>query len=285
MNLVMTKKNLMVVFFIGFAFIAGIAYWQFPYFEGEIQQTAVTKNPVEQDVEVFEEKAESNQMQLVSENNSSSIEEKGNYSEQDIRDIEQWHRSGIADSTFKESDYALYDEATLLDMANSGSTMAMKALWFRYLKEDQPEYVQKRNELATKAIIYGDREMFMHMPELVDAQSRVSDQSITPEERHLARIETLAYSEFMGLRGALDAKYNQQTAFFRVYATPDSPIHLTEADKNTIRERAQEIYNSYEKKRIELGIGPFDNSVPEGIKKLFENQKKIYMDNVGPNAI
>lgn len=280
----MTKKNLLAVLFIGFIFIVGIAYWQSPVFESEIQGTAIIKNPIEQNVELSE-KNESSPVRVIANNSPSVEEEKTDFNEQDKRDIEKWHTSGITDTAFKDSDYALYDEATLLDMANSGNTMAMKALWFRYLAEDLPEYVQKRNELATKAIIYGDREMFMHMPELVSAQDRVSAQNITPEERHSAQIETLAHSEFMGLRGSLDAKYNQQTVFFRVYSKPDSPIRLTETDKVAIRLRAKEIYDNYEQKRFELGLGSFDNSVPDGMKKLFERQKQAYLKEMGDNAI
>jgi hypothetical protein len=218
-------------------------------------------------------------------NSSAAIQSKGVLSEGDIRDINTANEQNIANPEFSESDYANYDEATLQKMADSGDVTAMKALWLKYLKSDDVNDAEKMRPLVTKAIVYGDRDMFKHMPEL----SKLSDQFTNPEasadDKHSAMIDILAYHEFMGLRGNLGQKYSGQEVFFMVHSTPEAPIKLTAADKTAIQARAKEIYANYEGERIKLGLGPFDNSVPEGLAKMYDMQRVSYLQALGDNAI
>ena len=87
------------------------------------------------------------------------------------------------------------------------------------------------------------------------------------------------------MRGSLADKYDQQIMFFSTYQHIGLPTSLSEADKNQVRMKAHKIYDELEQKRIELGLGAFDNSIPESARKAYEIQKQRYLSEMGPLAI
>lgn len=168
----------------------------------------------------------------------------------------------------------------------------MKMLALRYQQQirniqadEYPAFRKKLNALYDKAIVYGDKEFLGFMPGLSNATSQISDPRLTPEQKHQAAIDLLAHTEFMGLRGSLKRKYTEQIQAFEIYPEFGFPKTLTEADKQLVREKAKEIYDQYEKQRLELGLGPFDNSVPEELSKVYEYERRVYEVKMGNNAI
>ena len=73
--------------------------------------------------------------------------------------------------------------------------------------------------------------------------------------------------------------------FFDTYRHLGLPTGLSDDDKNIVRERAKKFYDQMEQKRIELGLGPFDNSIPASIQKDYEMQRERYLSKLGPLAI
>jgi hypothetical protein len=205
------------------------------------------------------------------------------------------HKDDVRGKKYQSIDYGTYDIPTLESLANSGDVKAMKVLALRYLElalnneissEQLVEYSEKKNQYTSKAIIYGDREMLSLMPELKKEISHLESTSLTPEEKHSTILNVLAHYEFMGLRGSMRDKYDGQRLFFKTYS--DSlglPSSLSESDKNTVRAKAKEIYDAQEKKRIELGLGPFDNSNSESVLKAYEMQRQLYLSEMGSLVI
>lgn len=282
--MILTKKQLLIGALL--AVFIGVALWQ-PFF--------LDAKKIEQGSDLLQQSQSagvesSDDLGLMVEpevdaETKKQISQGFHYTEKDIREITQSATEGIAGTAFNNSDYAVYDEATLKKMADSGDVMAMKALWLRYFKNDDHNDIEQMNELVNKAIVYGDREMFTYMPELNDLNSRFGNPNATPEKKHSAMIDILAYHEFMGLRGYLIEKYHGQSGFFRMNSTPEAPISLTETDKEAVCARAKEIYAAYEAERIKLGLGAFDNSVSDGQKKMYERQQEVYLQEMGDNAI
>ncbi|ACE84269.1 hypothetical protein CJA_3097 [Cellvibrio japonicus Ueda107] len=269
------KASILIVIVI----IAIIALWQ----AQTIRNPAITAS--ENEIVIESDLLKATDIAVSNASNSSATTGKGILNESDIRDINKANEQNIASPAFSQSDYAMYDEATLERMADSGDVSAMKALWVKYLKSDDVNDVEKMRQLVTKAIVYGDRDMFQHMPELSSLSDRFTNPEASPEQKHNAMIDLLAYHEFMGMRGNLSEKYSGQEVFFIVHSTPEAPIKLTAADKAAILARAREIYANYEGERMKLGLGPFDNSVPDGLKKLYEMQRESYLQAMGDNAI
>lgn len=211
------------------------------------------------------------------------------FSDKDIADIERWNSKSIHHPSFSGSDYDVYDEETLVKLINDGDVMAMKALWSRYLHLGDPSLIEKQYELVERAIIYGDREMFQFMGARAKLTTSLGNPDITEEQRKDVALEYLALTEFMGMRGQLARKYNDQENLFKlypkIYSSTGKELELTEADKSKVKSRAEDIYRYYEQIRMELGLGEFDNSVTEGVKKMFHEQEKTYLKTLGANAI
>lgn len=208
------------------------------------------------------------------------------------QEVNERHKNDVLGMGREDSDYANYADGTLAEMADAGDIVAMKMLALRYQKQiknigdaEYPAFRAKLETLYHKAIIYGDREFLGFMPGLTEASRRISDPRLTPTQKHDAALDLLAHMEFMGLRGALKQKYTEQIMAFEIYPEFGFPKTITEADKQLVRKKAQEIYEQYEKQRLELGLGPFDNSVPEELSKVYEYERRVYEEKMGDNAI
>jgi hypothetical protein len=211
------------------------------------------------------------------------------FTDKDISEIERWNSKSIHHSSFTGSDYDTYDEKILVNLINGGDVMAMKALWSRYLHSGNPELLEKQYELVERAIIYGDREMFQYMQANAKLTTSLGNPDLTEDQRKAVALEYLALTEFMGMRGQLEDKYQAQKSLFRlypeIYSNTGSELTLTENDKLKIKSEAKNIYQYYENARKELGLGEFDNSVPQGVQKNFERQKADYLKALGDNSI
>ena len=61
-------------------------------------------------------------------------------------------------------------------------------------------------------------------------------------------------------------------------------MNLTPDDKQYIYDQAKLIYDSLEKPRIEMGLGPFDNSISDFYIDDSARQLKDFIDKAGNNA-
>lgn len=209
------------------------------------------------------------------------------------QELKKLHQNDVLGVDRENSDYANYSDSALNELAIAGDVIAVKLLALRYREQSKNEsdyeksmaLREKANVLHEKAVIYGDKEFLGFMPTLRDAQLRISDPRLTPEQKHQAALDMLANMEFMGLRGALRQKYTNQAMAFEIYKEFGFPEKLSEDDKSIVRQRAAEIYKTYERKRVESGFGPFDNSVPESMKEHYENDRREYELKMGDNAL
>lgn len=211
------------------------------------------------------------------------------FTDQDIADVNWWTNKSFLHPDFAGSDYAAYDEETLVNMINAGDVMAMKALWLRYSRSGDPSLIEKQYELVEMAIIYGDREMFQLMAAIVKLTDSLGNSDATDDQKKEVALDYLAVAEFAGMRGQLRDKYQLQQDLFRLYpqtySNSGNALTLTKADKSRVRTKAKEIYQYYEQTRINAGLGKFDNSVPPGVQKLFQAHKEVYLKELGENAM
>ena len=282
----MAKKVLFFSFSMGLIFILGIVFLQFSFFKNEIKDISI-KEDISIEIKNLPE-SKASRSEVSAWRTKDTVLENS-----DLYDIKEWHKADVFTADEANQDYASYAENTLQELSEAGDVRAMKVLVLRYLEESKETtdlnrivaITEKSNALIEKAIIYGDRELLGVMPEKSIIKSRLISPSATPEQKHAATIDALAYAEFMGLRGSLGLKYEEQKSFFSTYKNFGIPTSLTPSDKAKIRTRAKEIYDSYEQQRVNLGLGSFDSSLPEGKRKSFEMQKEIYLKEMGDNAI
>lgn len=202
----------------------------------------------------------------------------------------RWHEDDVIESKINNQDYGSYDDSTLEELIKNGDVKAMKVLALRYLnKEDRDEKVignmEKYDQLMSKAILYGDRQSLPSLPELSKEINRLHSPQLTEEEKLDVVLNILSYHEFMAMRGSAATKYDEQITFFAAYKHLGLPSSFSDEQKSIIRERGKKFYDQMEQKRIELGLGPFDNSIPVSAQKAYEMQKQRYLSKLGPLAI
>lgn len=168
------------------------------------------------------------------------------------------------------SEYLAYSAETLEKLVKNGDVDAIVPLGFEYLRRSGPEAAyQFYLEMAAR----GYTHVFSQIGNL--EASYKYEKASSAEEQSLAAMEVLAAYNVAKLRG--DRWPNIADASFFVRR---NKIELSEQDKRKIEVRSQEIYDQVQQKRVELGLGQFDNSVPESVKKYFD-----YLESVTSKSV
>ncbi|MDO3387233.1 hypothetical protein QWI17_15430 [Gilvimarinus sp. SDUM040013] len=178
------------------------------------------------------------------------------------------------DGNTDKNGYEHYSIAELESLAEAGDVYAMLVLLEAYggalqlmgTPADIRSTITKIESMARKAVIFGDKQALALVEENnTQAPIFYSDTS-TDKQKSEAMIDVLALYEFAGMRGDLSRRFYGYTSFFDHFWPEKTSI--TAEEKQAIRNRAEEIYRAYEDERIELGLGPFDNSVKDKDKKF-----------------
>lgn len=198
--------------------------------------------------------------------------------------------------------YRTYDNETLEALADGGDVMAIKVMAHRLIMNPSSlnatderemeeelklweEYKRKREKYIELSLIYGSTD-FSSDSATLDYKHWIPGRSTQTEIRN-ALLEKLAVIEFIAMRGLQGQKLlivPHTINSFENYL--DEPVRLTEQDKAYIRDRAQAIYDHYEARRAELGLGPFvdieeyNSSFLDGIYDPIQE----YLDAMGDNA-
>ena len=181
-------------------------------------------------------------------------------------EVKQWFRERGNFYASEDIEYKNHNEATLRTLANGGDIRALHELADRYIYEkiSGPEGygVEATEELFWKAAVYGSTEALSRLA----LNKETLDYSDTGPERENRKhaLEIISLYNTAALRGdewpnlvnAKDFKFLNH-------------INLSDDEKKYIEQRSQEIYNHLLQKRIELGLGDFDDSQPESVKKYF----------------
>lgn len=172
--------------------------------------------------------------------------------------------------------YETYDNETLRQLGNTGDLRALHEL------ADRSETIAEHNVILEKAAVFGSTQALDKLGLMTELTASLSDK--TPEEKKPIVIESMAYYEAAVLRGDWEGKLTFGRSLLGKH-----PVDLTDEDYNTIQKRSQEIYNNIQAKRYELGLGDFDNSIPDSVMESYsmslaahaanaERYKKLYED-------
>lgn len=164
-----------------------------------------------------------------------------------------------------EKVYESYDTGTLETLANNGDVRAMLQLARRYAEEfiakgDADKGLELRNELYFKAAVYGSTGALLQLGLAANTGSLKSSK----KGRELA-LEPLAYYEVAAMRGDRLAKSRLSDLSIK-----ENDLILNDADYAYIETRAEEIYQDLQRQRHDLGLGEFDNEIPEPVVRYFD---------------
>lgn len=190
----------------------------------------------------------------------------GSYQEE--AEVKKWCSARGAKCALEQQDekiYESYDIATLESLSNNGDVRAMTHLAERYAKDfidkgEPDKGFELRNQLYFKAASYGSTDALLKLGLAANTGTLKS----RFQGRELA-LEALAYYEVAAIRGDRFGKVLLGSLPVR-----ENELALTDADYAYIETRAEEIYQGLQHKRHELGLGEFDNEVPESVTRYFD---------------
>ncbi len=162
--------------------------------------------------------------------------------------------------------YESYDEKTLVALANNGDLIAILGLVDRYLKMPNVP-VDKVIFYLNEATIRGSTTAIEGLAILSSNNYQSAD---SPEDKQNSAIENLALIKTMALRGDQMLSNNATERYItQVTQMYDNSFRVTPELQIKIDRRAQEIYDDFQSKRRDRGLGDFDNSVLDSVKKAF----------------
>ncbi len=155
--------------------------------------------------------------------------------------------------------YETYDKEALELLGEGGDIRALQALAGKADNLDEADY------FLEKAAIYNSTAALGRIGSGHSTHASLRAHSMPLEEQKSLYIEAMAYYEASQIRGdwkpLLDIGDHTRKLAGGL---------LTEADKPHIQKRAREIYDDLQARRYELGLGDFDNTVPEAVMRDYE---------------
>lgn len=156
----------------------------------------------------------------------------------------------------KLNDYATYDDATLNQLGDAGDLRALHTL------ADRSKNIKDFKSTLYKASVWGSTEALIRMGAISEADDL---DSMSAESRKQMIIDALSYYDAAQLRGDWWGNIVRGQSLLTRYSHD-----LTQHDKSIIQSNAKKIYADIQRERNELGLGEFDNSVPESVIKFYE---------------
>lgn len=158
------------------------------------------------------------------------------------------------------NEYGGYSESILLDLAKNGDVQALITLGeLRYRTQGfngaAPFYL--------KAAVRGSTDALERIASIEEISHYSNAKS--PEEKQRYMLKTLAWYKVASLRGDRLPELFMGNAFIA-----NNAINLSAADNQRVAAIAEDLYKGMQDARNKLGLGDFDNSAPDSVKRYFE---------------
>lgn len=162
-----------------------------------------------------------------------------------------------------ESEYETYDMPTLMSLSDAGDVRAMQALAKLYLSDEySKQYGLKYAEaMYWKAAVYGSSDALTELAIIEDSKRFGTIEDDTRKQI----VESFVYYKTAEMRG-------DRFGYLTVGKSSMKKLNpsLTVDEKRYVEEKANVLYEKLRHERELLGLGEFDNSVPDAVKKLFD---------------
>lgn len=182
-----------------------------------------------------------------------------------------YEERGYEEVTRKDTSYLSYDIFTLEALSKQGDQRAMVNLYF---KPDAPAELKKW--AANQSLVYGDTILALDLSkDLVSKALQNRSKDSAPGESRQLFLDGIVVAVFAGRRDPLNLLAGVLASIFN---NPEIDIdagefRLSESDFSKILYRAQLFQEDLDRKRIQLGLPPLDNTVP----KIVQNMKNREM--------
>lgn len=193
----------------------------------------------------------------------------------EYRELTDWDAARGYFSADELEDYQAYDEQTLKNLSAEGDIKAMGVLSDYYIQKDYRR--EEARALNYKAAVYGATSVFADLSFSAHTDMLLNEAydeaNKNPQSRAQAVIEVLAYCKVAAMRGDPRASISTMNSYKGVHKIrTGEELILSPEMLDKIDNRAKEIYDELVRARRELGLGEFDNSTPETVKKDYEGK-------------
>lgn len=263
----MNKK---VIFFLLFVIsISCVFWWEKPHYFTAVSGEKLKKDVIGVFFPFAEGSRNSNEILGATPEKKSALESENKlfFSPLEITEQQLWLESRGNFLGVGTSEYDNYDFSTLQQLVGSGDLHAMHKLAQLYISGPYlGEYGYRAAEdMLMRAAIYGSSSALAEIADFKYTQRLVAESEL--DKRHLV-IVSLSYYRAAELRGDYWGSLNVRDPLLT-----KEPIMLQLEEKESIESLAQAIYTQLEAQREKMGLGAFDNSVPESVLGLFESYK------------
>lgn len=183
--------------------------------------------------------------------------------------VDDWMKSS-GFSPFPAAYYGQqYTEEQLIVLSEAGDFIATDALLNICLREGCD--TDKKIELAKRGIVQGSLRAISSLS-IYSGAGLYFGEPLSDAEAKQKLTDVLAYQYLLDLRGVGEAKpvdrliKHEMEMFSEFYP---HLVPLSDADEESIKQRAQSLYDEYQEARYQLGLGDFNNEMPPEAKKFF----------------
>lgn len=160
-----------------------------------------------------------------------------------------------------QDDYKNYDSETLQKLSETGDVRAMHIL------SDRAGSLDESRKILHRAAVFGSTEALTQMGTIEQINNGIRE--MNPEERKEIIMESLSYYEAAEIRGDWWPKIQNHESLLERFS-----VELSQQEKDRVVRRGKEIYDELQENRYKLGLGNFDNSVPDEVIKFYEEMVK-----------
>lgn len=192
----------------------------------------------------------------------------------DEQRLNEWSRSKGYFLPGDHGDYVLIDTDGLLMMARGGDAKALNVLAMRLAVESEKSpdnLIKDVEELLNREAVHGSLGAIQALVSLTQREVRFAD---TKQNKRAFRIKEIAYGLVHEQRMAFDA-----------YPFPRS-VRENVYDKELLENAeilASRLYASWQAERHAMGIGAFDNSVPDDVEQMTAQYTGSLKQSGGPD--
>lgn len=159
-------------------------------------------------------------------------------------------------TAFSDNEYGSYNEETLTALAKEGDIRAIEKLGDLNYHHGYGAALPYYLDAATR----GSTQVFVKLASIEDISNYSNAK--TDDEKHKYALRVMVWCEVANLRGDRWPAASQGN-----YLMTKANLALSEQDKKYISLQAKDIYQRLQEQRNEMGLGEFDNSVPDAVNR------------------
>lgn len=226
--------------------------------EEDIANRAIPKEPVTLSLPTLEK---SKPVTVSKDNNDLN---KPIFMPQETKEIREWMESRGYIGPDDEQVYGNYNDTTLIALAKNNDLRAVMFLADKAIITPDGSTAEQREQNIAKATAYWTLGAALGSTTALDYIALYMNRGLDDPRARPVVLNIMAIYKTIEMRGDVDLSKSSQKHFVH-----ERSIVLTPEEQNFVNTQADEIYQDLQNKRRALGLGDFDNTMTDSVKRFF----------------